>query len=755
MSTPHRHILGMRVDSGTYASSTDLICGWAKNAEHRYVCVSNVHMTMETVDSPAFRDVVNGADLVTSDGMPLVWMLRRLGLPDSQRVYGPELVLHVCKRAEKQQIPIGLFGGTDESLARFREFLARDYPDLQVVYSHAPPFRPLTPEEDEAVVRNLAESGARILFVGIGCPKQERFMHEHKNRIQAVQVGVGAAFDFHSGAVKQAPDWMGRAGLEWLFRLAMEPRRLWKRYAVHNPRFMLRAAWQLLSQRKATALKVITGLMVAASLVLAGFSFAAKEVAPPPGRATTLHVDQNHPQASDTNPGSRSLPFRTISAALAADALSAGDTVMVAGGIYREELNPQVGGSGPAGRLVIRARGDEEVVISGADPIGVPALIGGSMWVVNDYEPLDYFGDDYVYQRELVIANGKVLRPVFDQEDLQPGTFFVDRFSESSGRILLDTGSAIAPTLEVARRGSLFFPGNRYADCGDSQQPSAFHLIGLTFRHAANAAQFGAVCVGGNDSLLESVTVEWTVGTGIRVAGSGHRLKGVRSNHNGQTGINGSCIGCSLVDTETSFNNFVGHDVFWEAGGGKWTGSAHVQFIRHTAIGNEGPGLWFDGDNVAMSLSYGLFDDNLAAGVFVELNSWDVTIERVTITGTRRLGWTGAGILVQATGGTTLRSNYLRDNAGAGIWLRRDERAESGYNTIDNNVFESNVLEPGQDRADLQVDAWTHSELCSNLISENTLDDEGLFRYTVDESGSVFDGRDFEHFQCLVDYSGR
>jgi N-acetylglucosaminyldiphosphoundecaprenol N-acetyl-beta-D-mannosaminyltransferase len=753
MSVPHRHILGMRVDSGNYESSSDLICHWAKQGEHRYVCVSNVHMTMETVDSEAFRNVVNSADLVTSDGMPLVWMLRRLGLPDSERVYGPELVLHVCKRAERERIPIGLFGGTEESLERFTLFLGQHYPDLQVAYRYAPPFRPLTPEEDEAMVEEVAQSGARILFVGIGCPKQERFMHAHKDRIQAVQIGVGAAFDFHSGAVKQAPAWMGRSGLEWLFRLAMEPKRLWRRYAIHNPRFMIRAAWQLLTRSRTVSASAAAVLFLLAGMLMTGFMASKREYSEVHARFDTIHVDQHHTAASDTNPGTSDRPFATISAALSSGLVGPGDTVLVAGGVYREELNPQIGGSGPGARLVIKARHQEEVIISGADPIGTPEPGTGTTWVVNNYEPLDYYGDGHLYQRELVIADGQALKPVFSAADLVEGSFFVDRSSPSTGRILIDTGKPSVPSLEVARRGALFFPGNSWEECGHSGQPSSFHLIGLTFRHAANAAQFGAVCVGGSESLLENVTVEWTVGTGIKVVGEKHRLWHVRSNNNGQTGINGQCIACTIIDSETSFNNFVGHDAFWEAGGGKWSQSAHVQFLRHTAIGNEGPGLWFDGDNVAMTVSYSLFEDNLAAGVFIELNSWDVTVERVTITGTRRLGWTGAGILIQATGGTTLRSNFLSGNEGAGIWLRRDERAESGYNTIEQNVFESNVLDPGQDRADLQIDAQTHLELCSNQVSGNELGVGARFRYSVDENGDVFEGSDFEHFNCLVNYS--
>jgi|GEM_PF-143249 len=771
MTMPHRHILGMRVDSGTYATASEQICDWAQNNEARYVCVANVHMTMETVDSAEFKQVVNSADMVTSDGMPLVWMLRRLGLQESERVYGPELVLRVCQRAEDLNLPIGLFGGTDDSLERFTAFLAERFPKLEVVYRHAPPFRPLTEEEDAAVVAEMARSGARILFVGIGCPKQERFMHAHKDSIQAVQIGVGAAFDFHSGAVKQAPAWMGRSGLEWLFRLAMEPGRLWRRYAIHNPRFMARATWQLLSNRGSSLSTVAALLFVMLAFLWAGFVIPAHSdgqgsplsdepatVEPMPGAVAerafrTLYVDQDHPRASDANPGSLNRPFRTINAALSSDMLLPGDTIEVAGGIYREALSPKQGGSAPDRRLVIRARGGEEVIISGADPIGMPEHTGGTRWVVNNYSPLDYYGDGTRYQRELVIADGTVLRPVFSEADMTTGTFFVDRFPNGRGRILLDTGSSEAPSLEIARRGSLFKAGNPWSECGRPGQPSAFHLIGLSFRHAANAAQSGAVCLGGSGSLLESVSVDWTVGTGIKVMGSNHRLVHVRANHNGQAGINGTCQGCTLIDSETSFNNFVGHDVFWEAGGGKWSYSSDLQFIRHRAIGNDGPGLWFDGDNTGVTVSYSLFEGNLAAGVFIELDSWDVTVERVTVRGTRRQGWTGAGILMQATGGATLQSNLLSGNEGAGIWLRRDDRARSGHNTIAGNVFKGNVIVPGQDRADLQVDAWTHIELCTNRIVDNTLEDGGHFRYTVDETGNVFQGEDPSRFTCLIDYS--
>ena len=747
MRRSYRHILGMRVDSGTYSSSTELVREWALNKEARFVCVSNVHMTMETVDSPEFRNVVNTADLVTSDGMPLVWMLRKLGLTQSERVYGPELVLHICAMAEREQISIGLYGGTSRSLEQFTSFLAKNYPDLTVSYQYAPPFRPLSKEEDASVVHALHESGARILFVGIGCPKQERWMYEHRASVQAVQIGVGAAFDFHSGSVRQAPNWMGKSGLEWLFRLAMEPRRLWKRYAVHNPRFMVRAAGQLLRQRmRPSLLSSFLPLVLLLGMLVGN---------PLSGRVNrAVFVDQNHPNATDYGNGTESQPFLTISAALESDLLISGDTLLIGAGLYRESILPQSGGRGPSSRLVISAKKNEEVVITGADAIGKASRESDALWVIENYSPLDFYGSGTTYEREMVIADGRVLTPVFEFENLVEGTFFVDRISASRGRILMNTGASDAPSVELGRRGLLFFPGPRYSRCGEAGNPDWFHLKDLTFRYAANQAQTGAVCIGGEGTLVENVTVEWTNGVGMQVRGANHRLRNVTSNHNGQAGINGSCSGCLIDESETSFNNWVGHDPFWEAGGGKWSESRNIRFMNHRSIGNEGPGLWLDGDNRDVAVIYSTFENNLAAGIFIELNSSDVMVERTSISSTRRLHWTGSGILVQAAGSATLRENRLQENDGAGIWLRGDDRAQGGFNRIERNVFDNNARVPGQDRADLQIGAESLVDLCSNLISENELGESGGFYFEI-EGFEAAEGNDLDQFQCLANYSRR
>jgi N-acetylglucosaminyldiphosphoundecaprenol N-acetyl-beta-D-mannosaminyltransferase len=228
----------MRVDCTSYDEAAEAILSLARCGRGAYVCVATVHMVMEAFDDPRFRKAVNSADLVTSDGMPLVWTLRHRGLPDARRVYGPTLTPLVCERASEAGIPVGFYGGSPEVLGLVRERLQTRHPKLEVAFAQSPPFRPLSDAEDAAVTTALVDSGAQILFVGLGCPKQERFMAAHRDGFPGVQVGVGAAFDFIAGVKRQAPLWIQNSGLEWAFRLATEPRRLWRRYLENNPRFV-------------------------------------------------------------------------------------------------------------------------------------------------------------------------------------------------------------------------------------------------------------------------------------------------------------------------------------------------------------------------------------------------------------------------------------------------------------------------------------------------------------------------------------
>lgn len=239
-----RSLLSVGLDRTSYRDATSQVMGWARACDSRYVCVANVHVTMEAYDSAAYRACINGADLVVPDGMPLVWGLRLIGVRNVTHVRGPELMRWLLRRAAADAIPIGFLGGTPDVLHRLVD-TARSYvPELTVAYAYSPPFRELTADEDAAIVDAVNASGARILFVSLGCPRQERWIATHRGRIAAVMLGVGAAFDFLVGAKPEAPVWMQNTGLEWAFRLATEPRRLWRRYAYHNPRFVALLAMQ-------------------------------------------------------------------------------------------------------------------------------------------------------------------------------------------------------------------------------------------------------------------------------------------------------------------------------------------------------------------------------------------------------------------------------------------------------------------------------------------------------------------------------
>jgi len=245
-----RRILGMRVDATSYPHAAHEILRWAHKGESRYVCVATVNNLIEAYDDPAYGAIMEAADLVTPDGMPLVWGLRFLGVGAATRVYGPDLTPIVCRFAAEQGVPIGFYGGTQDVLEELTAKLGQRFPGLKVAYRASPPFRPLTPEEERRTIEDLDRSGARILFVGLGTPKQERWMAAHKNEVSAVMLGVGAAFDFLAGRKRQAPRLVQRLGLEWLHRLVHEPRRLWRRYLYRNPRFVILFAAQLLKERR-------------------------------------------------------------------------------------------------------------------------------------------------------------------------------------------------------------------------------------------------------------------------------------------------------------------------------------------------------------------------------------------------------------------------------------------------------------------------------------------------------------------------
>lgn len=237
----------MTVDVGSLESFQQKILGWVRAIpEGRYVCLSNVHMCMEAYHSEKFKGVVNGADLVIADGKPVQVAQRLMGARHAFQVRGADFTVALCKAAAHHKIPVGFYGSTPDTLLALQEQLLLATPELNVAYSHSPPFRPLTPSEENEVCREINSSGARILFVGLGCPKQEFWMSAHRNSLHCVMLGVGAAFDFIANKKNQAPRWMQKIGLEWLHRLLSEPRRLWRRYATHNTMFLYLVSAQIL-----------------------------------------------------------------------------------------------------------------------------------------------------------------------------------------------------------------------------------------------------------------------------------------------------------------------------------------------------------------------------------------------------------------------------------------------------------------------------------------------------------------------------
>lgn len=224
---------------------------WGHIRESRYVVLANVHVTVTASHDPSFGTVVADADMATPDGAPVAWMLGKLGEKPQERVSGPDLTWALLARCEQERLPVYFFGSTRETLSLLAERITTTFPNLTVAGYEAPPFRPLTLQEDQESIDRINNSGAGLVFVGLGCPKQEHWMQTHRGKVNAVMLGVGAAFDFHAGTVSRAPEWMRAHGLEWLHRLMSEPRRLWKRYLVTNTLFVAGAARQLLTHRHA------------------------------------------------------------------------------------------------------------------------------------------------------------------------------------------------------------------------------------------------------------------------------------------------------------------------------------------------------------------------------------------------------------------------------------------------------------------------------------------------------------------------
>jgi N-acetylglucosaminyldiphosphoundecaprenol N-acetyl-beta-D-mannosaminyltransferase len=245
------NVLGIGISALNLNSAMDEIAAALAQKKKGYVCVTGVHGVMEAQQDGELHRILNDAWLNTPDGMPMVWVGRLRGFRAMSRVYGPDLMFLVCDFTRQKNYTHFLYGGADGVAPELKRRLEEKFPGLKIVGTYTPPFRPLEPAEEAELTRTINALKPDIVWVGLSTPKQEKFMARFRSRLDVtVMFGVGAAFDFHAGRVRQAPRWMQRSGLEWFFRLCSEPRRLWRRYLTNNPRFVFRIVCQLLGLRK-------------------------------------------------------------------------------------------------------------------------------------------------------------------------------------------------------------------------------------------------------------------------------------------------------------------------------------------------------------------------------------------------------------------------------------------------------------------------------------------------------------------------
>ena len=251
MAIERVNVLGVGISAINLQTALTAIGDAVRARRRGYICVTGVHGVMEAQSDAGFRKILNGAFLCTPDGMPMVWMGRLRGHREMNRVYGPDLMLDVCGWSQTHPCRHFFLGGAPGVAEQLSDHLTARFPKLQVAGCYAPPFRPLTAGEERQLQELIRVAQPDILWVGLSTPKQEKFMAELLPRLDVtLMIGVGAAFDFCSGRLRQAPRWMQRSGLEWFYRLCQEPRRLAKRYLRNNPLFALKLAGQLAGLKK-------------------------------------------------------------------------------------------------------------------------------------------------------------------------------------------------------------------------------------------------------------------------------------------------------------------------------------------------------------------------------------------------------------------------------------------------------------------------------------------------------------------------
>ena len=236
-------ILKTNINVTNMEETLQYLTGNLESLRGKYICVSNVHTTVMSYEDEAYQNIQNSAAMVLPDGKPLSVISRMRGFKEAQKVSGPDLMPEMFRLSEEKGYSHYFYGATEETLEKLKDALLVRYPKLKIVGMYSPPFRPLTEDEDENIIRQINSVSPDFIWIGLGAPKQEQWMHAHRDKLCGIMLGVGAGFDFHAGTVKRAPVWMQKAGLEWLHRLTQDPKRLFKRYVVTNTKFL----WYLLT----------------------------------------------------------------------------------------------------------------------------------------------------------------------------------------------------------------------------------------------------------------------------------------------------------------------------------------------------------------------------------------------------------------------------------------------------------------------------------------------------------------------------
>ena len=247
----HVDVLGVKVSAVNMARAVELADQWVMGGRAGYICVTGVHGVMEAQKDPGLLEILNHAVINTPDGMPMTWVGQVQGVSNMDRVFGPDFMLKMCELSVDRGYRHFLYGGQPGVAEKLKEALEMRLPGLQVVGTYTPPFRTLNEQEEETLFAQLRDSKPHILWVGLSTPKQERFMAQYVDRLQVpLLIGVGAAFDYHTGRIRDSSNWIKRAGLQWLHRLLQDPRRLWRRYLSNNPAFIWNINLQMLKLRR-------------------------------------------------------------------------------------------------------------------------------------------------------------------------------------------------------------------------------------------------------------------------------------------------------------------------------------------------------------------------------------------------------------------------------------------------------------------------------------------------------------------------